>query len=311
MTLDISVVIPLYNKNYSIVRCLNSVLYQTTLPFEIIIVNDGSTDDSLAVLDDYLKTISVRDVNVIVHDQQNQGVSAARNNGIALAKSNYIALLDADDEWYPEHIEKMTTLIEKYPRLPVYTCKHEVCENGRSFTPPQVFSSETIDVGIVDSYFSRVKRYQVVNSSKVVLYKPIFERVDGFPVGAKLCEDLYLWARLAEIGRFAFINYVGVRVHQETDMSRKARSYSQPYILEYYFNNPDKINPEIQEYLWKVYSNHLRLSILNGNRSEFLLRWKFGLYRFKPKSYYLLFYILIPTKLMNLLKRIRRLSNVI
>lgn len=112
MMLNISVVIPLYNKNYSIVRCLNSVLYQTILPFEIIIVNDGSTDDSLAVLDDYLKTISVRDVNVIVHDQQNQGVSAARNNGIALAKSNYIALLDADDEWYPEHIEKMTTLIE-------------------------------------------------------------------------------------------------------------------------------------------------------------------------------------------------------
>ncbi|WP_159144864.1 glycosyltransferase family 2 protein, partial [Klebsiella pneumoniae] len=60
MTLDISVVIPLYNKNYSIVRCLNSVLYQTILPFEIIIVNDGSTDDSLVVLDYYLKTISMR-----------------------------------------------------------------------------------------------------------------------------------------------------------------------------------------------------------------------------------------------------------
>ncbi|MVB34381.1 glycosyltransferase family 2 protein [Vibrio cholerae] len=306
MTLDISVVIPLYNKNYSIVRCLNSVLYQTTLPFEIIIVNDGSTDDSLAVLDDYLKTISVRDVNVIVHDQQNQGVSAARNNGIALAKSNYIALLDADDEWYPEHIEKMTTLIEKYPRLPVYTCKHEVCENGYSFTPPQIFSSELTTMGLIDNYFVRAGKYELVNSSKVVLYKPIFESVGGFPIGAKLCEDLYLWARLAEVGCFAFTDYLGVTVHQEKDMSRKARNYSQPYILEYYFNVSGSINSELHGYLWTVYRNHLRLSILNGNLSEFISRWKFGSYYFKPKSYLILLYALIPKKIMNIFKVIRR-----
>ncbi|WP_159204233.1 glycosyltransferase family 2 protein, partial [Klebsiella pneumoniae] len=108
-------------------------------------------------------TISMRDVNVIVHDQQNQGVSAARNNGIAVAKSNYIALLDADDEWHPEHIGKMTTLIEKYPRLPVYTCKHEVCENGYSFTPPQIFSSELTTMGLIDNYFVRAGKYELVN----------------------------------------------------------------------------------------------------------------------------------------------------
>ncbi|MCX9568863.1 glycosyltransferase family 2 protein [Vibrio cholerae] len=307
MILNISVVIPLYNKNYSIVRCLNSVLYQTILPFEIIIVNDGSTDDSLAVLDDYLKTISVCDINIVVHDQQNQGVSAARNNGIALAKSNYIALLDADDEWSPEHIEKMTTLIEKYPRLPVYTCKHEVCETGYSFTPPQIFSSELTTMGLIDNYFVRAGKYELVNSSKVVLYKPIFENVGGFPIGAKLCEDLYLWARLAEVGHFAFTDYLGVTVHQEKDMSRKARNYSQPYILEYYFKASGPLNSELHGYLWTVYRNHLRLSILNGNLSEFISRWKFCYYHFKPKSYLILLYALVPKKIMNVFKVIRRL----
>ena len=305
--MKISVVIPLYNKSYSIVRCLQSVLSQIVLPSEIIIVNDGSTDDSLVVVSRFLKRETYNKVNVVVHDQQNQGVSAARNNGIALAKSDYVALLDADDEWYPAFLERILNCISAHPELPLYSCKHEICENGHCFTPPQLFNVDLRNMGLVDDYFARAGRYELVNSSKVVLFKPTFERVAGFPVGAKLCEDLYLWARLAEFGKFGFVDYLGVTVHQEVDISRKARNYTQPYILEYYFNHPQRITEELRAYLWTVYRNHLRLSILNGNLSEFFSRWKFGYHFFKPRSYFLLLYALVPTKLMQLLKKLKRL----
>lgn len=303
----ISVVIPLYNKSYSIVRCLQSVLNQTVLPSEVIIINDGSTDDGFSVLNNYLETIDATSLDVVVKDQTNKGVSATRNIGVSLTKTDYIALLDADDEWHPEFIEKMTKLIELHPGIPVYSCKHEVCINGYRYTPTQKFIAEPISMGLVDNYLARAGRYELVNSSKVVLYKPIFEQVDGFPTGAKLCEDLYLWARLAEVGSFGFVDYIGVTIHQEIDLSRKARNYSQPYILEYYFMVPERITPELRSYLWTVYRNHLRLSILNGNLDEFISRWKFGVNQFKPKSYFSLVYVIIPTKIMNCLKNMKRL----
>lgn len=308
LTIKISVVIPLYNKSYSIVRCLQSVLSQTVLPNEIIIVNDGSTDDSLVVLNHFLDTLGTSRVDIIVLDQMNQGVSAARNNGVAQSRSDYIALLDADDEWYPEIIERVINCIKAYPGLALYSCKHEICANGNCFEPPQVFSSESSSVGLIDNYFARAGRYELVNSSKAVLFKPFFDKVGGFPVGAKLCEDLYLWARLFEESQFGFVDYLGVTVHQEIDISRKARNYAQPYILKYYFKNPSRVTHELRGYLWTVYRNHLRLSILNSNLSEFISRWKFGHQFFKPKSYFLLAYALVPARLMQLLKKIRRLA---
>ena len=154
---------------------------------------------------------------------------------------------------------------------------------------------------------SAAGRYEFVNSSKAVLFKPAFEKVGGFPVGAKLSEDLYLWARVAEESQFGFVDYLGVTVHQEADTSRKARNYTQPYVLEYYFKNTVRITGELRGYLWAVYRNHLRLSILNGNLSEFFSRWQFGHHFFKPRSYFLLIYALILAKLMQVFKKMRRL----
>lgn len=303
----ISVIIPLYNKSYSVVRCLQSVLNQTVLPKEVIIVNDGSTDDSLIVVNSFVQNLGCNDssVSICIINQVNQGVSVARNNGIASAISSYIALLDADDFWQPEFLERIIACIKLYPRLALYTCKHEICVDGYRFVPTQVFSSEFVSMGLIDNYFLRAARYEIVNSSKVVVYKPYFDSVGGFPIDAKLCEDLYLWARLSEIERFGFVNYLGAIIYQETDASRYARNHTQPYILEFYFNNPQLVTDEVRSYLWTVYRNHLRLSILNGSFKEFISRWQFGYRFFKPQSFLLLIYVLLPSKLMRFLKRVK------
>ena len=100
MDITFSVVIPLYNKGREIARTLGGVAAQTYTPLEVIVVDDGSTDDSARVVEG-LDLPGVRLIR-----QPNGGVSAARNRGIAEAKGDYIALLDADDYWKPEYLER-------------------------------------------------------------------------------------------------------------------------------------------------------------------------------------------------------------
>src|SRR5574344_715427 len=110
----ISVVIPLYNKERYIEKTIHSVLKQSFNKFEIVVVNDGSTDNSLAIVE------SIRDSRIRVFDQKNSGVSAARNRGIKEAKYDFIAFLDGDDEWLSNHLPIIANLIDKYPSCGVF-----------------------------------------------------------------------------------------------------------------------------------------------------------------------------------------------
>lgn len=104
-----SVVIPLYNKKHTIRECIASVLSQSYQDFELLVIDDGSTDNSFQVLSEY------SDNRIRIVQQSNGGVSSARNLGLKLAKSKYVALLDADDLWMPDYLEKMNSFIEAYP----------------------------------------------------------------------------------------------------------------------------------------------------------------------------------------------------
>lgn len=115
--MQISVVIPLYNKAHTIVNTLNTVMSQTYQNFEVIIVNDGSTDDGVAVIEKHFKDSRIRIVN-----QKNAGVSVARNRGVDEAKGEYVAFLDADDEWHSDYLNTMVKLIYHYPQAGLFLC---------------------------------------------------------------------------------------------------------------------------------------------------------------------------------------------
>ena len=121
----ISVVIPLYNKEKQIAETLQSVLLQSFRNFEIVIVNDGSTDGSVAAAE------AVQDARIRIIQQENAGVSAARNRGIAAAKYELIAFLDADDRWKPEYLRLVFLAVRRF--LP--TCRLEIrcrrCPRGQ------------------------------------------------------------------------------------------------------------------------------------------------------------------------------------
>ncbi len=109
-----SVVIPLYNKEHYIAGTLRSVLTQTFPDYEVIVVDDGSTDHSLQACKE------VRSDKIRVVQQANQGVSAARNKGIELAAGEYICFLDADDTWHPDYLQNIETIVQKYPQSDIF-----------------------------------------------------------------------------------------------------------------------------------------------------------------------------------------------
>lgn len=106
----VSVIIPAYNASSTIISCINSVLQQTYPSIEIIIINDGSNDDTQQLVENYKKVEKIS--NLSIYEQINSGPSVARNNGINLAKGKYIAFLDSDDSWAHDKIEKQVRFLE-------------------------------------------------------------------------------------------------------------------------------------------------------------------------------------------------------
>jgi glycosyltransferase involved in cell wall biosynthesis len=185
MNVDISVVIPLYNKEREIAATLRSVLAQTLLPAEIIVVDDGSTDGSAAAV------LAVESPLIRLISQPNAGVSAARNRGAQEAAGRYVAFLDADDTWEPQFIETIARLINQYPDCGVYATGFRIVRHGRG----RIAKSPKSEGVVVDFFRESMSRY-ICTSSSVAISKADFMAVGGFPEGMKMGEDLFLWIKL-------------------------------------------------------------------------------------------------------------------
>lgn len=195
-----SVIIPLYNKELSIVSTLQTVLDQTFSDYEIVIVDDGSTDSSVAEVE------KVQDSRIRLIHQQNAGVSAARNRGIKEAKGDLIAFLDADDEWKPEYLATQYYLFRKYPECDIFACNYEFRDISGNVTSTILHKlSFAGDDGILTNYFEVAScSHPPLWTSAVMVKKQALLSIGGFPIGIKSGEDLLTWARLAVNGMIAY-----------------------------------------------------------------------------------------------------------
>lgn len=196
----ISVVIPLYNKEKQIAHTLQSVFNQTFQNFEVVIVDDGSTDGSVAEVE------KLSDSRIRLIHQKNAGVSAARNRGIEEAKGDLIAFLDADDEWKPEYLATQYHLSQKYPNCSVFACNYEFRNMEGKVTPTIIrklpFTGED---GILSNYFEVAScSHPPICSISIMVRKSAIQAIGGFPVGIKSGEDLLTWARLAVNDKIAY-----------------------------------------------------------------------------------------------------------
>lgn len=119
-TINISVVVPLYNKEQSVVKTMECILAQTYPPIEVLIINDGSTDNSASVVEDFIFRNNLQKTWSLIR-KPNGGVSSARNRGIQEAKGDYIAFLDADDYWEPDYLQEQSRMIQDFPNAAMWS----------------------------------------------------------------------------------------------------------------------------------------------------------------------------------------------
>ncbi|WGF91291.1 glycosyltransferase family 2 protein [Aequorivita marisscotiae] len=184
-----SVVIAVYNKEKYIGDTLKSVLAQTFSDFEIIIVNDGSTDTSEAEI------LKFNDSRIRYFLQQNKGAAAARNAAIAKAQSENIALLDADDYWYPFYLEEQNRLLKKFSNQYVFATAAEIIRNGKKFQNSYSIKRIDNDAVLVD-YFEASQLDSVLHSSSFVVKKSVFDEVGNYNPEIKSGEDTDLYVRI-------------------------------------------------------------------------------------------------------------------
>ena len=198
--LRFSVVIPLFNKQDSITRAVKSVLGQSYNNFELLIVDDGSTDKSLATLE------SITDDCLSIISQKNQGVSVARNKGVTESNSDYVCFLDADDEWHSDFLYEIYTLIQTVPECVLYaTSCLEIDESG--LTKQNSVNQIPESNQVIDNFYHWFRKNPLlVHSSSVCVNKDYFLKAGGFPEGVRYGEDIYLWLILADMGNVSVSN---------------------------------------------------------------------------------------------------------
>ncbi|WP_333808149.1 glycosyltransferase family 2 protein [Flavobacterium sp.] len=196
----ISVVIPLYNKDFIISETLNSVLAQTFTDFEVIIVNDGSTDNSLEVVSQYT------DDRIRLYNQENSGVSKTRNVGIEYAKGELIAFLDADDYWYPNHLEELYQLYIDFPNCGIYCNRYIIKTTTKHFQKPIFNGIDDNFRGIVPNYFYSNKPFRITWTSALMIEKMILKKLGGFNENVEVVEDIELWIKIGLLYPVAITN---------------------------------------------------------------------------------------------------------
>lgn len=196
----VSVIIPLYNKENLIIETINTVLNQTYSDFELIIVNDGSTDNSVSqvkkINDDRLHVISI----------ENSGVSVARNRGINAAKYEWVALLDGDDWWAPSFLEEMVMAINDYPEYKLFASGRSRVFNTLTERYEHNLLPKEGNTQPINYFKVLATELPLINSSSVIIDKKLFGFAGYFRPQQKKHEDHDLWMRLAINQEVVFVN---------------------------------------------------------------------------------------------------------
>ncbi|MCB1191277.1 MAG: glycosyltransferase [Leptospiraceae bacterium] len=190
----VSVIIPTYNRADFVLEAIESVLSQTFINFELIVVDDGSTDTTIEQIQ---SKFSSR-LNLI--SQSNRGVSAARNTGIQNSKGDWIAFLDSDDYWLPKKLEVQVEYLQKNPSVLMCQTEEIWIRDRKRVNPKKKHQKYS---GYI---FEQCLPLCIVSPSSVIIKRELLDRVGGFDTDLPACEDYDLWLRIAKDYPIYFLN---------------------------------------------------------------------------------------------------------
>ncbi len=242
-----SIIIPLYNKEKYIARAIDSILNQTITDIEIIIVNDGSTDQSIAVVEKY------NDERIHLYHQENAGPGAARNHGFRKSNGTYINFLDADDEMMPTFLETSIQHLKEYPECKISVCGHYRTEDKICWKPPheQVhFPEGPWQIPTDRPVNETILLMDCYQMSSVVCDRTAIESVDGFYENKCVFgEDTHFWLQLA-VGHTTYFNPEPLTWYHteasELGVGRETPNPVPPHVFDpkaIYHHCPEKLKP--------------------------------------------------------------------
>jgi len=248
-----SVVLPTYNRRDVVQRALQSVLKQSFSDFEVLIIDDGSTDDTKDVLAGYVE----KDARVKYHWQENSGKPAgSRNTGLKLAKGDWIAFLDSDDIWYPEKLQKMADLIQSYSgdssRLA------GAAHSARYVVAGEVRELRSVSKGMNSkpTFENLLYKGNFICTSAMLLKREVLETTGFFDERPdfNIVEDYDLWLKAAKIGEYLFLDeYMTDIIEEEDSISLQ--------------------NEKQQDHLFCVMKSHIEQMSVSESKKAGLLAW--------------------------------------
>jgi glycosyltransferase involved in cell wall biosynthesis len=180
----ISIIIPTYNRASFLLEAVDSVFKQTCSEFELIVIDDGSTDGTA-------QAIKKHQDHLIYRNQTNQGVSAARNQGLREARGKWVAFLDSDDLWLPKKLESQLHFFSQKPEAAICQTEEIWIRNGRRVNPQKKHQKYSGDI------FAPSLKLCLVSPSAVMIQRDLFDRVGYFDEALPACEDYDLWLRIS------------------------------------------------------------------------------------------------------------------
>lgn len=259
-----TVIIPLFNKGPYIARAIESVLNQSKGDFELLIIDDGSTDDGPEVVKEF------DDDRIRMIRQENRGETAARNKGVSEAAYEFLAFLDADDEWMPDYLKNMQELILTYPDIGWYGAAY-VIDYGNMRTIKSYGTDKKCM--LINSYFQAHVDFgaELVNMSCFTINKRIVEEIGGFPVGIKCTGDIYFLGRVALEHPLGYCPIPSAIIHKNEDnVSDKVIDFLRNPFIDYVQGLPKDMVQRRPDYKYLFeYIQWLKLmncytNVLNG-----------------------------------------------
>jgi len=292
-----SVIIPLHNKENEVKNTIKSVLDQTFSDFEIIIINDGSTDNSLTVVSQFT------DNRIKIHSIENMGVAFARNYGVSLSCGEIITFLDADDYWYADHLDEMARLISLFPNKEWYLAAYELEHNKHLILPMKspIMKHNKSWRGVVEDYFANSMIDSLALTNTVAMRKSFFNKLGGFDQQYSTGEDTDLWIRAALNTNPVFSTKITSRYILTASNSLSKTPILKRRMID--FDKYEKLHPH----------NKSLKKYLDLNRFSMALQYKMAGNKKQFKNYYnsielsnlshkQLFLLRLPNKILYILK---------
>lgn len=293
-----TVIIPLYNKEKYIENAIKSILNQTFRDFELLIINDCSTDKSVEIATEFLSE------NVkIIHHEKNSGLAATRNTGIKKATSNYVTFLDADDLWKPHFLEKIYNLVQNFPEARIFATNYEEIW-GKTIKIPHNGSESLSEnfTGYVNFFKINLKQ-GIYNHGSVCLHKEVYEKVGFYNENIQLSQDLDFNIRANFHYKLAYDNSIQMSYFMQTDNQLTRSSIVNKSIPDYdLYEDWTKNNPDLKKYLdFERYvlgkrlkkNNDLRWKKMIANIDSKNLNWKQNLL------------LKVPSLILNLIDKVK------